>query len=179
MACNGDTFTLEGLVVGIWVPCDHILLIYLCSKTLRLHASVTEMCRKTWTVWTTKARKWVEETIEILSVNTLLFTYRRCSILPPPTSIHFLYRQIIMPNSWKDSRLITDDSNCYFYSFHKILWRFHLNDTFGNRWIGRGDLIAWHPRSPDLTPLDFHFWGIWKLWYTRVPWRHVLWHEHK
>jgi hypothetical protein len=27
------------------------------------------------------------------------------------------------------------------------------------RWIGRGALIAWPPRSPDLTPLDFFFWG--------------------
>ena len=31
----------------------------------------------------------------------------------------------------------------------------HLNDTFPNRWIGRGSTIKWPPRSPDLTPLDF------------------------
>jgi hypothetical protein len=27
------------------------------------------------------------------------------------------------------------------------------------RWIGRGGPIAWPPRSPDLTPLDFFLWG--------------------
>ena len=45
-------------------------------------------------VWTTKARKGVKETIEILSVSTFLFTYSRCSIWPPLTSIHFVYRLI-------------------------------------------------------------------------------------
>ena len=36
-----------------------------------------------------------------------------------------------------------------------------LNDTFPNRWIGRGNTINWPPRSPDLTPLDF-LWGLMK-----------------
>jgi hypothetical protein len=35
----------------------------------------------------------------------------------------------------------------------------HLNNTYPNRWIGRGSLIHWPPRSPDLTPLDFCLWG--------------------
>ena len=35
----------------------------------------------------------------------------------------------------------------------------HLNDTFSNRWIGRDSTINWPPRSPDLTPLGFCFWG--------------------
>jgi hypothetical protein len=34
-----------------------------------------------------------------------------------------------------------------------------LNDTFPNRWIGRGSTINWPPRSPDLSPLDFCLWG--------------------
>ena len=38
----------------------------------------------------------------------------------------------------------------------------HLNDTFPNRWIGRGSTINWPPRSPDLTPLDFCLWGLTK-----------------
>ena len=86
---------LQGLVVGRWVQCYHILLINLCSKTLRLRDSISEMWRRTQAVWTTKARKGVKETIEILSVNTILFTYRRCSIWPPPTSLHFVYRLIM------------------------------------------------------------------------------------
>jgi len=35
----------------------------------------------------------------------------------------------------------------------------HLNNTYPNWWIGRGSLIHWPARSPDLTPLDFCLWG--------------------
>jgi hypothetical protein len=35
----------------------------------------------------------------------------------------------------------------------------YLNDTFLNRWIGRGSTINWPPRSPDVTPFDFCLWG--------------------
>ncbi|GBN73420.1 hypothetical protein AVEN_127760-1 [Araneus ventricosus] len=34
-----------------------------------------------------------------------------------------------------------------------------LNTTFLQRWIGRDAVMAWPPRSPDLTPLDFYLWG--------------------
>jgi hypothetical protein len=34
-----------------------------------------------------------------------------------------------------------------------------LNKTIPNRWIGRDGSITWLPRSPDITPLDFFFWG--------------------
>lgn len=34
-----------------------------------------------------------------------------------------------------------------------------LNRHFPNRWIGRGSLFFWPPRSPDLTCLDFYLWG--------------------
>jgi hypothetical protein len=34
-----------------------------------------------------------------------------------------------------------------------------LNETFPGRWLGRGGSILWLPRSLDLTPLDFFFWG--------------------
>jgi len=36
----------------------------------------------------------------------------------------------------------------------------HLNDTYPNRWIGRGSTINWPPRSPNLTLLDFCLWGL-------------------
>lgn len=39
--------------------------------------------------------------------------------------------------------------------------RRYLNQTFGERWIGRGAPVAWPPRSPDLTPLDF-FVGLYE-----------------
>ena len=37
--------------------------------------------------------------------------------------------------------------------------REHLNRVYANRWIGRGSLFPWPPRSPDLTVMDFYFWG--------------------
>lgn len=33
--------------------------------------------------------------------------------------------------------------------------RNHLNEAFGERWIGRGGPVSWPARSPDLNPLDF------------------------
>ena len=36
-----------------------------------------------------------------------------------------------------------------------LVVREFLDQTFPNRWIGRDGPIAWPPRSPDLTPLDF------------------------
>lgn len=37
--------------------------------------------------------------------------------------------------------------------------RNRLNEMFGRQWIGRFAATLWPPRSPDLTPLDFCFWG--------------------
>jgi hypothetical protein len=34
--------------------------------------------------------------------------------------------------------------------------RQYLNHKFRNRWIGRGCTQNWPPRSPDLTPSDYH-----------------------
>ncbi|GBM06678.1 hypothetical protein AVEN_190892-1 [Araneus ventricosus] len=34
-----------------------------------------------------------------------------------------------------------------------------LDTTFPQRWIGRGAVMAWAQRSPDITPLDFNLWG--------------------
>jgi len=41
--------------------------------------------------------------------------------------------------------------------------RTFLNDIFGDKWIGtQGSTILWPPRSPDMTVLDFYFWGYLK-----------------
>ena len=42
---------------------------------------------------------------------------------------------------------------------HTALIHEHLNNTFPDRWIGRGGLIPWPPRSPDLTKIDFFLWS--------------------
>lgn len=34
-----------------------------------------------------------------------------------------------------------------------------LDSQYPRRWIGRLGPVAWPPRSPDLTPMDFYFWG--------------------
>jgi hypothetical protein len=42
--------------------------------------------------------------------------------------------------------------------FHKEVTDF-LNRKFPEKWISRCRPITWLPRSPDLAPLDFIFWG--------------------
>ena len=37
--------------------------------------------------------------------------------------------------------------------------RASVNRKFPGRWIGRDGPTPWPPRSPDITPLDFFFWG--------------------
>jgi len=34
---------------------------------------------------------------------------------------------------------------------------------FPNRWIGKGGLVSWPPRSSDLTSLEFFFGVTWKV----------------
>ena len=41
-----------------------------------------------------------------------------------------------------------------------LVVRDSLNENFPNSWIGRDGPTAWPPRSPDVTPLDFFFWGF-------------------
>ena len=45
-----------------------------------------------------------------------------------------------------------------------------LNYNFPGQWIGRGsETIAWPPRSPDLTTLDFFLWGFVKDQVYTIP----------
>ena len=37
--------------------------------------------------------------------------------------------------------------------------RAHLNRVYREKWLGRGEAVAWPAKSPDLTPLDFFLWG--------------------
>ena len=47
--------------------------------------------------------------------------------------------------------------------------RAHLDQVYPNRWIGRGGPVAWSPRSPDLTPLDFFLWGAMENLFYATP----------
>ena len=85
---------VQGFVVGRWLPCDRILLINLCSKRFIYPYMLASLkcgggCRQFG------SQKLGKETIEILPVNIILFSYRRCSIWPPLTSIHFVYHLIM------------------------------------------------------------------------------------
>lgn len=42
---------------------------------------------------------------------------------------------------------------------YSVIVRHFLDDIFQDRWIGRRGPVEWAPRSPDLTPMDFFFWG--------------------
>lgn len=47
--------------------------------------------------------------------------------------------------------------------------REHLDRRYHHRWIGRGSLFPWPPRSPDLTCLDFYLWGRLKDIVYQIP----------
>jgi hypothetical protein len=48
------------------------------------------------------------------------------------------------------------------------VWQW-LNMTYPGRWIGHGGLIAWPPRSPDLTLMDYFLWEHLKEQVYTVP----------
>lgn len=50
-----------------------------------------------------------------------------------------------------------------------LVARQYLDITYPNRWIGRGGIHPWPPRSPDLNPLDFFLWGHLKSLVYRNP----------
>lgn len=45
---------------------------------------------------------------------------------------------------------------------YALIVRDFLNNIFPEKWIGRRGAVEWPPRSPDLTPLDFFYWGYLK-----------------
>lgn len=54
--------------------------------------------------------------------------------------------------------------------------RHWLDQNYPARWIGRGGPIVWPPRSPDLNPVDYYFWGRMKdiVYATEVETREDL-----
>ena len=65
---------------------------------------------------------------------------------------------------------LNDDSNDYIFQQDGSPARYkdvrrYLNRNLPQRWIGRTGkeddaLMRWPPRSPDLTPCEFFFWGF-------------------
>lgn len=54
-------------------------------------------------------------------------------------------------------RMWFQNDGCPAHYAHQV--RAYLNQTYPQRWIGRLGPILWPPRSPDLNPLDFFYWG--------------------
>ncbi|GBN22078.1 hypothetical protein AVEN_266119-1 [Araneus ventricosus] len=52
---------------------------------------------------------------------------------------------------------------------HKQDGRHFLNAKYPARWIGRGRSVTLSPRSLDLNPLDFFFWGHMKYLVFETP----------
>lgn len=50
-----------------------------------------------------------------------------------------------------------------------LIVRAHLNEVYGERWIGRGGPVAWPARSPDLNSCDFFLWGYVKSLVYKGP----------
>jgi hypothetical protein len=47
--------------------------------------------------------------------------------------------------------------------------RQHLNQTFGEQWIGYGGPVNWPAQFSDLNPLDFWLWGHLKFLVYSAP----------
>jgi hypothetical protein len=61
-----------------------------------------------------------------------------------------------VPRIYDDNVIFQQDGAPVHYA--NIVTEF-LDETFPLRWIGRGRWKQWPPRSSDVTPLDFYFWG--------------------
>lgn len=57
--------------------------------------------------------------------------------------------------------------------------RNYLDQTFPDRWIGRGSRMSWPARSPDFNPMDFCFWGYMKsvVYRETINTREELWQK--
>ena len=76
------------------------------------------------------------------------------------------------PVNDKEPNVLQHDGSPPHYT---IRVREFLNESFPNRWLGRG-LVAWPPRSPDLTPLDYFLRGHMKtlVYETKIDSRDAL-----
>ncbi|KOC71338.1 hypothetical protein WH47_05048 [Habropoda laboriosa] len=88
-----------------------------------------------------------------------------------PTYIHFL--EHVLPGLLEEIPLEIR-RNMYFQhdgasAHYAANVRTYLDEAFRDRWIGRGGSVPWPPRSPDMNPLDFFFWGHLKTAVYRDP----------
>jgi hypothetical protein len=139
------------------------------EATFHVHGKVN---RRNVHVWgTEQPRRVVEHERNSLKVNVFC-AMSKAKIYGPfflaeKTIGEFYYLDMLQ--SWLFPQLEQDEANIILQldgappHFHREV-RSLLNGTLPHRWIGRGAddddmFLKWPPRSPDLTPLDFYFWG--------------------
>ncbi|KAJ8728535.1 hypothetical protein PYW07_006231 [Mythimna separata] len=78
--------------------------------------------------------------------------------------LHFLRNELptLLENVPEDVRQAMWLQNDGCPAHYATAVRAQLDETYPNRWIGRLGPILWPPRSPDLNPLDFLYWGCLK-----------------
>jgi hypothetical protein len=96
----------------------------------------------------------VQSDLEIQSVIVESYSVVECAQcclwfyeLPSPTSVQRKFKT-------KYHKNITP-KNYYFSVVKSVCWNWLCINRTLVAWIGRGGTIAWPPRSPDLTPLNF------------------------
>lgn len=89
-------------------------------------------------------------------------------VLPPRLNQN-LYREFLedtIPEVLEDMDLATRRIMWFMHDgappYVTVNVRNYLNLYFPNRWLGRHGPIAWPPRSPDMNPVDYFFWGFMK-----------------
>ncbi|XP_071641191.1 uncharacterized protein [Temnothorax longispinosus] len=78
--------------------------------------------------------------------------------------VYFAFLEKTLPNLLEDVPLAVLPNIIFQQDGHpahtSLFARNILHQRFPNRWIGiHSTLHEWHPRSPDLTPMDFFVWG--------------------
>ncbi|CAL1291506.1 unnamed protein product [Larinioides sclopetarius] len=79
-------------------------------------------------------------------------TVSSCFFLDADKNCKFIIFYMLSLNNYS---LVSDGAPPHF----SLSVRKALNGKYPDSWIGRDGPIPWPARSPDLTPLDFFFWG--------------------
>ena len=68
-----------------------------------------------------------------------------------------------LPNHFEDIPIVDRRNQWFMHDgapahFSRAVREF-LDETYGDKWIGRGGPLPWPARSPDFNPIDFCLWG--------------------
>ncbi|GFW85226.1 DUF4817 domain-containing protein [Trichonephila clavipes] len=78
---------------------------------------------------------------------------------------YVLFLQQVLPQLLRDEQISASTQQTMWFQHDGAPAHFsgdvrnYLDVTFGQQWIGRGGPVCWPARSPDLSCLDFYFWG--------------------